>query len=452
MHALDRRTLLTGSAGLLGLGLLTLAGCASGDPATSPSPSPSAGGPDPIDDALPDLTLTRLFGQEVTPSTAFYSMALAGDRVIVYDDTDTIEGRLLALDATTGATAWSFADVEPAVVALGIGATSFAPSTLVTAGAGDDAVLLYTTYQNPCPGGAAICSNASTEATAGLGVVAVDLAGGGIRWHTIVVPSLDRSDPASTLADDSAVEPIGGTETVVVVRAGLAGLVVLPGGEAPEREEQARTIGLAAADGSVLWERPGLVVSSVTDVVVAMRREAGVVVDVVLDPDTGEDLWQVESGLRVLAAGAGILAVGDREAGRVLLVASTTGEELATVSEGAPGDAARTTDVRIGTDVDGGPLAAWGVEMPDVDADEPSWRQWSSTGDEARPGVERSQDVLLLSRIAAGYAWQSVGSSIVACDRSGAARSERVLGSMRGVGAGRLLVESSDGFDLYEVV
>ncbi|WP_344344148.1 PQQ-binding-like beta-propeller repeat protein [Agrococcus versicolor] len=450
MHALDRRTLLTGSAGLLGLGLLTLAGCASGDPAASPSPS--ASGPDPIDDALPDLTLTRLFGQKVTPSTAFYSMALAGDRVIVYDDTDTIEGRLLALDATTGATAWSFADVEPAVVALGIGATSFAPSTLVTAGADGDAVLLSTTYQNPCPGGAAICSNASTEATAGLGVVAVDLAGGGIRWHAIVVPSLDRSDPASTLANDSAVEPIGGTETVVVVRAGLAGLVVLPGGEAPEREEQARTIGLAAADGSVLWERPGLVVSSVTDVVVAMRREAGVVVDVVLDPDTGEELWQVESGLRVLEAGAGILAIGDQEAGRVLLVDSTTGEELATVSEGAPGDAALTTDVRIGTDVDGGPLAAWGREMLDVDVDDPSWRQWSWAGDEARPGIERSQEILLLSRIDAGYAWHSAGSTaVVACDRSGAARSERVLGTMRGIGAGRLLVESSVGFDLYEV-
>jgi outer membrane protein assembly factor BamB len=450
MHALDRRTLLAGSAGLLGLGLLTLAGCAPGDPATSLPPSPS--GPDPIDDALPELTLTRLFGQEVTPTTELYSMALAGDRVLVYDDTDAIAGRLLALDATTGATAWSFADVEVAVAALGIGATSFAPSTLATAHADGDGVLLSSTYLNPCPGGAAICSNADTEATAGHGVVAVDLATGALRWHAVVVPSLDRSDPSSTIADDSTVEPLGGTATVAVVRAGLVELVILPGGDAPTRDDRARTVGLSVADGSVLWERPGLVASSVTDVVVAMRREAGVVVDVVLDPDTGEDLWQVETGLRVLAAGAGLLAVGDREAGTAWLVDAATGDEVATVTDGAPGDGVRTTDVRIGTDVDGGPLAAWGAQILDLDVDEPSWRQWSSAGDEARPGAERSEDILLLSAVDAGYVWRSISAdAVVACDRSGAERSERVLGTMRGVAGGRLLVESPDGFDVYEV-
>lgn len=444
---LERRTLLLGSAGLLGLGLLAVTGCTPDADDEQEAP-PTTPGPDPIDETLPDLTLTRAFGQEVTPTTAFYSMGLAAGHVLLYDDTDTIEGRLLVLDGATGESRWSWPQVEARIPDIDARASAYAPSTFAVGGSGDEAVLVASTYVNPCPEDAAICSTSQTDLTSGHGIVAVGVASGDVRWHALVLPPVDRSDPASTLANDSTVEPVGGTDAVVVARVGQSEFVIVPT-TAPARDDRVRTVALSAVDGTVVWERPGLVATLVdADVVAGMLHTDVGVVLVLVDAATGDDLWSMEPGQTLGGIAAGAVVVQTESA--AWLADARTGEVLVEPqSEGST----IVSRITIGTDADGGPLVAWGArdDRQDGQSGDPAYRLWTADADGAGASVEDVGDWLSPSDVRDGYVWCSDNTALQALDRSGATRSDPVDGYVRGLADGLLLMQTDGGFDLYAV-
>ncbi|QCR20177.1 PQQ-binding-like beta-propeller repeat protein [Agrococcus sp. SGAir0287] len=443
MHVIDRRTMLTGSAGLLGLGLLALAGCARDQP--TPSPTPSM--PDTIDAVLSDLLLTRRFGQEVTTSTAFYSMALVAGRVLLYDDTDAIEGRLAVLDAASGATLWTWPQAQPAVAAIDPALSAFSPSELATAGVGAETILAASTYLNPCPQNAAICGSEGLDRTEGRGVAAFALDSGELRWHALLVPPVDAEDPAAERRRNASTQPVGGTDDVLVVRVGDAQLAV-SGGSAPSDPLDAGTVAVSAVDGSTVWEQPGFVAATVVDdVVLGWRRTDAGDAMVVVDAATGDDLWEAEVGQRLVGPAGGAVVV--EAEGAAWLADARTGDVLVELVD----DTTRTpAGIELGTGVDGEPLATW-VRSPYSETEDalPGYRLWSSTGDAARPGAEELGDFDIPTLVHDGYVWCTDNDRLHARDRSGASRSDGIAGIMRGVEDALLLVETSGGFEVYEI-
>lgn len=218
---------------------------------------------------------------------------------------------LRAHDLATGERAWKVSAVE------GWGMISD-NLRIIAAMIGYDGHGLFVYDDYVCP--SQICADGE-PAIAARGLVSLSLQDGSVQWHADLIDPAPRSAPDAEFLDALVISEATLADGVLLVT--VEPTASVPGIDVPPGEAAQFTVGLDPDDGSELWRADSFALSAHADgtawgyfATEGEENTGDAGVPALLDPATGEMLWQSEQEADLAGAGStgALLELGD-EAG-----------------------------------------------------------------------------------------------------------------------------------------
>jgi len=390
---------------------LGLTGCSPGGTEPAPQVAESEAPDAYAGDGLPDLALEEvpLAGEPVYAEADRSAVhGIAAGRVLATRPGDLNVIMLDAYDATTGELAWDITTSEAAQLVFdagfGSGRLEFAAGAVQRGGPG---------YAVP------LFSNGSETTPYRSGLIMLDATGGSVVWTSDLTPHLGDDVEGISVHTDV----VDATSDVVIANI-----------EAQSADGAPMSMGAVvdASSGELRWVERGIVLSSIAgDVVTAIRTEdprddQGALVGI--DAASGEQMWEAGS------AGEWIGGTG------TIAAAWTPEAALFATASGEPVDVGAILSAPVAAD----DIAAW------LDPDEHAVVTYAAGDERPWPGAAEVVADEVTAIDAAGYVWVASGAQTAALDRTGAARSDSLVGAFAGAGGGSVVtVEESGAVHLW---